>query len=322
MHYALWIPSLTQAVPEVVEEVVERELKDIAEFDACRFRSTADKSTCNIALEYSLTDNEAMKNITFVCRHKTDSGFLIYETVCDEEVDEVTEHLKREMHPSIYHLIKCHFHRHSFHDEECDTILRPYSSDSPIDVRNQPTMKRVFSFYLEQYQEKLQSLLTSLTVQYRQLKDLEKKDWFGTCLQQSKRIKGDSDKAAGEAAFAKALLMMSIATAGTHTNEKISGLAIDLENLSRRCTETYTVLNNQYNNRLGLLGIWVGVGGILLTTGLELSKCARKDTPEYETEYRILKQRADSLNEENRKALREFEKIRHRLEPAEGEGSK
>ena len=229
MFYALWIPCLTQTQPMIVKNVNKKTLKDVKEFDACRFRSSINPKSYDITIQYSLTEWQPFKKITFECLHRTHSGMIVLRLDLDSETgDNVKDNLRNGMHPSIYHLIKDHFHCHRFHDDECDTLLKPYSSHREINISNQSTMKDVYTFYLEQYRKKLQGALTDLTAQYAHLKDLEKKDWYGSCLTEAKRIKEICDQTVGEAAYAKALLNMSRATVRTQIYESLTSLTIDV----------------------------------------------------------------------------------------------
>lgn len=307
MYYALWIPCLTPGFPEVIEQKIIRNLKDVNEFEACRFISIVNPVTHDITLSYSLSSSQPFRTVVFNCSHHTRAGMLIYRLDIAEASDRVCENLMSGMHPSIYHIIKRHFHRHRFHDEECDTLLKPYCSESEIDISNQALMKKVHTFYLEQYCTKLQGDLNDISAQYIELKSLEKKNWYWTYLKQAKRIKGLCDQAVGESAYAKSLLTMSRATVKTRIYEKITSRTTDLDRLSSKCTETYTFCNNRYNNRLGMYGLIVGLGGILLTISLELLKSSGKpDYDKYRDEYIRLKQRADSLNNENIRVLKEI----------------
>lgn len=304
MYYALWIPSLTPGQPEVIERRVEKTLKDVAEYDSCRFISKVAPDTKDVRIAYSIVDGEPMRQLRLICEHRTHTGVIIYRLDDNGADDAVVTKLREGMHPAVYHLIKFHFHRHVYHDEECDTLLRPYDSTTPIDINNQSVMKGIYTFYLEQYRKKLDGSLRDLLFQYHKLREYEKKDWFWSSHTEAKRIKDECDRAVGEAAFARSLLTMSRATVRTNIYERITALTTELEILSRKSTDAYTVLNNRFNNRLGMLGLWVGAAGILLTLALEIRQCSGEQAAaSHDSEYRELKQRADSLNHENRRLL-------------------
>ena len=307
MYYALWIPCLSSGQPKIIKKNVARNLKDVREFEDCRFKSVADPATHNITFSYNLSSSEPFSTVVFNCLHRTHSGMIIYSIDIERTTDRVSENLMTGMHPSIYHVIKRHFHKHRFHDEESDTLLKPFCSENEINIANQAHMKKVYTFYLEQYCTKLQGALTNISAQYVELKSLEKKNWYWTYLTQSKRIKEDCDQAVGESAYAKSLLSMSRATIKTQIYEQITSITAELDRLSSKCTETYTFCNNRYNNHLGMFGLIVGLGSILLTICLELVKCSGDDSHNnYRDDYIRLKQRADSLNNENIRIIEEI----------------
>ncbi|MDE6371748.1 MAG: hypothetical protein K2K92_09715, partial [Duncaniella sp.] len=248
------------------------------------------------------------------CLHRTHSGLLIYQATLGTGTDKVLDTLRGGMHPSIYHLIKSHFHLHSFHAEECDSLLKPYCSVNRIDIANQSVMKTIYSFYLEQYRKKLHGAYTDLSAQYAHLRNQAKRNHFISFLTESKRIKEDCDEIIGEAAYAKSLLSLSRATVRTHIYEQITTVTLNLEQLSRKVSDTYTLLNNRYSNRIGRYGLFVGLASIFLTLGLEIRNCSHKDEMDaYHEEYLRLKQRADSLNRENTKILDHLNRIRPHL---------
>lgn len=304
MYYALWIPCLSQVQPQVITPSLRRSLKDVKEFEACRFHSEADPGSCNVTLNYSLSQSDPFRTIVFQCQHRTHTGIIIYQVTLGGATDRVLDSLRGGMHPSIYHLIKSHFHLHSFHAEECDSLLKPYCSGNSINIANQSVMKTIYTFYLEQYRKKLQGAYTDLSAQYAHLRNQAKKNRFISFLTESKRIKADCEEIIGEAAYAKSLLTMSRATVRTQIYEQITTLTLELEQLSRKASDTYTLLNNRYSNRVGRYGLSAGLISIFLTLGLEIRNCSHKDEMAiYREEYLRLKQRADSLNLENRKIL-------------------
>ncbi len=189
-------------------------------------------------------------------------------------------------------------------------MLKLYCSNQAIDIANQAVMKTIYTFYLEQYRKKLQGAVIDLSAQYNHLRSLEKNNNFWSYLKEAKRIKESCDETLGEAAYAKSLLAMSRASVRTRIYETLTALTSDLDRISVKCTDTYTITNNRFNNRLGIYGLVAGLLSIFLTITLELIKCSGPDGEDaYRDEYVRLKQRADSLNMENERILRQFEKI-------------
>ena len=309
MYYVLWIPSLAPAQPEVKIKKVYRELKDVEEYEPCRLSSVISSEKCDVTLSYSLSFKEPFRSVEFKCIHRTHAGFIVYEYISSGGIDEVSRNLdKGMMHPAIYHIIKHHFHSHRFHDEECDSLLTPYSTKKEVNISNQSTMKDIYMFYLGQYRKKLDDNLNSLTQQYVLLREREKNNQFFTYLEDAKRIKEECEQANGEALYARSLLSMTRYSVKTQIYERITALSYDIDRLSTKCNDIYTLTNNRFNNRLGLWGIWVGAVGILLTVGLEVTKCIRGDGSDmYKEEYFRLKSRADSLNGVNQQIIEQYE---------------
>lgn len=317
LYYVLWIPSLVpSALPEIIiEGPLEESLKDDPHLESCILRSEFDKKSCDIDVKYSLSASSDFLTIRFKCQHRTRSGFLAYEAELPDVDDAMCRTMRIRLHPSVYHFIKRHFHRHHFHDDENDSIISAWSSDAPIDPTQPKEANRLFKYYLVQYLEKLEQSSITLAAKYGELMKRTKVSRFKTFLKDAKKLRKDVRETAGEAQYAHALLSMS--GIGTKSNlfGRLSSVIHDIETFRSKCEDLYTVNNNEYNNRLGIWGIYVGAAGILLTCSLEVGHCVRDNAAaageeqEKTEELRRLLYRADSLSMESRQALDRIKKL-------------
>lgn len=223
------------------------------------------------------------------------------------------------MHPMLYHFIKEHFHTHTHHDAECDSLLRPYVTRNDMDLKNAKDLRDIYKWYLSQYEEMMGHSMETLHLQYNVL--LETTNiWkeFYTSHKKAKLLKLRSSEVTGAASYAKALLMMSRFQVNNQVYQRVYNAILDCERLCDKCDEAYTTVNNDYNNRLGRYGVYLGAGGIILTLFLELfHQCSSNHktylevTDDQMLEYiqhqdsalSRLKNRADSLNEVNQVLL-------------------
>lgn len=270
--YALWIPRLH---PSPIDRPVVRSreiiLSDISSLPGCRLRSYVPENSFDIIIRYSLGGSLAEKELRFECVDKNRTGLIVYKLDYSGESDPMIESLDKKMHPSMYHFIKEHFHKHSFHDGECDSLLRPYATGSRIDLQNSKTRKDIYVHYLDQYIDKTKTANINLAAQYSKLvTDINNERHYKSSLDAAYGIKKESERKCGEALYAKALLEMSRVSVSGDLYQRLYDNILELEILDSKCRDAYNIINNGYNNRLARVGIFFGVLGIVLTTVLEI----------------------------------------------------
>lgn len=317
-YYALWIPRLTP-VPFNMPEGRSEDFRDDPSYPWCHLRTETDGF--NIKLFYRLRSLDLEIPLDFIYHSCIRAGFIVYELDTDFSRDLMTRELDGTMHPMIYHFIKEHFHSHTHHDAECDSMLQPYVSDHIIALNDIKELKNLYKWYLSQYEEMLCRSMDTLCLQYRMLVETTNV-WkaFYTSHKKAKLLKIRSGEVAGAAGYARALLTMSPFRVSNQVYQRTYTAILDCEHLCDKCDEAYTTVNNDYNNRLGRYGVYLGAGGIILTLILELfHQCTPSDKTYLEvTEEQMLKfienqdsiliklkNRADSLNELNQKMLKD-----------------
>ena len=65
-----------------------------------------------------------------------------------------------EFPEAIYHLVKAFYHNHDFHEELCDTVLRPYTSINKVDIHQEDN--KALLHYLACYEDMLCTSVTFL----------------------------------------------------------------------------------------------------------------------------------------------------------------
>lgn len=326
VRYAiLWIPVLVEYVPEIINEnPAPVELSDVPGLPSCHLRCSTDKLTKNFTLYYRLGNDSQENKIEFTHLESTQSGFISYKLEFDDTNDHLTENLQTSIHHSVYHYVKGLFHKHAFHDEECDSLLKGFCSHERLKWSDNGVPKKVFTHYIREYIEKLTESYSTLSAQLAFLQDIVNvKRQYRTGVNKSQQLKKDCFRVTGEAKYAIALLRMSRFTVKSKVYCSLSDSLIRLEMLREQCVDAYNTINNTYNNRLGRIGIWVGAIGIAITATLEAVHTCTVDneTPkkqlilldrlvkQNDSEIRELTNRADSLAEQNERVLRSLEKI-------------
>lgn len=324
-YVVLWIPILVETTPEIVDERPEQiELRDVPEMQSCYLRCIADKSTKNFTLYYRLSEDSSEKEIVFTHLESTRSGFVLYKLEFNGEDDKLTESLRSSVHHSVYHYIKGLFHKHAFHDEECDSLLKGFCSDTRVKWSDNGVPKQVFTHYIWEYIDKLEQSYLTLSGELAYLQEIVNiKRQFKNGVNRSQQLKKDCFRVMGEASYAGALLRMSRFSVKNKVFSQLSDILMRLEMLREQCVDSYNTINNTYNNTLGRRGVAFGIAGIALTTILEFVHACTSDSDAIEhqdslinrlviqndAELRKLKNRADSLARQNEKVLHSLESL-------------
>lgn len=271
-YYALWIPSLNEQIPDVINpEPASVELSDIIGLPPCKLRCEVELSTKNITLYYSLDSIDNEKKLSFTHLEAIRSGLISYEVNIPTPADALTECLLSQMHHSIYHYLKGIFHEHNYHEDECDSLLQGYTSTHLIKLSDSKTLKNIYTHYLTEYQDKLNDAYMTLSGQLCKLQETTNvKKAYKQALIEVKQLKRDCQRVMGEASYAEALLEMSRFNVKNAIYNNLRNRLSLLEILREKCYDAYSLINNEYNNRLGRYGIWVGAAGIILTFLLEI----------------------------------------------------
>lgn len=326
-YVVLWIPILVESKPEIINDKPKQaELLDVPGMSLCILRAEADKSTKDFKLYYRLGKSAPENVLRFSHIESTTSGFVIYRCDFDDKVDALTECLKTSVHHSVYHYIKNLFHVHSFHDLECDSLLRGFCSETVLKWGDNGVPKKVFSHYIKEYVDKLDNSYQTLSGQLAFLQNVvNKRKAYKYGVNRSQQLKRDCFRVMGEASYAGALLRMSRFTVKSKVYSRLSEILIRLEILREQCADSYNTLNNIYNNRLGRLGIVCGVAGILLTAVLEVVHMCSDDYEKViehqdsvfnriillqDDKLKVMNDRSDSPNAENEYLLNEIRSIK------------
>lgn len=144
-------------------------LSDIPGQSDLFMNSQVSPDTYDINITYTLGTDGREKNIVFQHINHNDIGIIVYKFEYTALCDALIEGLDGNMHPAIYHFIKEHFHEHKFHDDECDSLLRPYVSCDHIDIDHVGTMELISNHYLDQYLEKIASANEYISLQLAEL---------------------------------------------------------------------------------------------------------------------------------------------------------
>lgn len=313
-YVVLWIPTLVEWKPEIINRNPEaKELKDVPSLPSCHLRINASDGSQDFDLFYKLGDDAIEKVIHFTFIDAVPSGFVIYRWHIDNaNNDALLDSMTDEFHPSVYHYIKDLFHTHIVHDPECDSLLRGYCSDQEIIWGQRGTPKKIFTHYINEYVEKLEASYDTVAGQLDYLKTLiNKQNELRTGTKKSLLLKKNCNRVAGESAYASSLLRLSRNTVKTKSYNRLLDILIRIEILIKQCDDAYNTLNNMYNNKLGVYGIWIGTAGIFLTLFLEvchhLQGTPQPDVNEQtDSELQQLINRADSLARENESVLRQL----------------
>lgn len=306
-YFAVWIPCLSAGEPRIIKKKgLKRVISDIESLSPCVLESTIVDSR-SIDIAYSFTkQNLDSKELHFRCVHYTLSGLIEYEVDVPDDDSQMCETFTKGLHPAIYHFIKEHFHRHQFHDDECDSLLMAYQSTSPIGITQSKTAASIYDHFLKLYIEKLEGRYETVVMEYMTLRERASNAKFGTFVQEAKNLKNDAAEMRGEAAYAKALLGMSPLSLRSHIYSQLSSLFNDIEILNGRCAEIYDENKSQRDGKLAWFSIMVGLIGVAFALSVEFMHSCGNDGNAQRDELLRLKQRADSLNVENERVLRQF----------------
>ena len=262
--------------------------------------------------------------IKFTHLESTQSGFVLYKWEFNDETDKLIESLQSSIHHSIYHYIKGLFHVHNFHDEECDSLLKGFCSETLLRWGDNGVPKRIFTHYITEYVDKLEQSYLTLSGELAFLQEVVNiHQQYKTGVNRSQQLKKDCFRVMGEASYAGALLRMSRFSVKSKVFSRLSDILIRLEMLREQCFDAYNTINNAYNNRLGRLGVIIGVTGICITAVLEIVHACTSDSKMIEhqdslinrmviqndAEIRGLKNRADSLARQNEKVLHSIKSL-------------
>lgn len=267
------MPTITPAKPSVLNDSLPTaELSDIPGVQPFRLRSIVDPATCNLSLHYKFIDSEKEEyEIPLQAIARDISGLIVYECGSLARAGELASQMEHNMLPAIYHYIKGHFHLHRFHDEECDSLLMPLTDHKRPDIADRDTLRKFQRFYLDQYLIKFKNVYTTLSAQYHKLNENVAKKEYKTALDNARKVKAHANSIDGECTYARALLHYSCINCDDPFYQDLNSCTLELQELIRKCSDAYATINNEYNNTLGLRGIYIGVIGIFITLVLEIS---------------------------------------------------
>lgn len=316
--YALWIPCLSPCKAEIIGNPGTRTIKDVPHKGSCTLSSKIDVHSRDIEIHCRFSDSH-IPEVSFTLHHLNSlhSGLVIYEIDADDSLADIVNHDNGKMHPAVYHYVKSIFHRHVNHHEESDSLLSAYTSPRLINPGNSSHLKAVYSHYIDEYIEKFDGAYNTMqALLARVVKLTNREKAYRSAVRRAKSLIKVASIYKGEAAFALSLLRSSRNIVRVAQCNRLYDSISSIEMLATNSTDAYTILNNQYNNRLSRWGINLGLAGILLTCVIEVISCVRAHNDKHDnkatelsaTKLKIeeLTRRADSLNVLNEAALERF----------------
>lgn len=316
--YALWIPCLSPCKAEIIDKPGARTIRDVPHKGACTLSCDIDRQSRNIEIHCSFSDSNT-SDVSFTLHHlnSLNSGIVIYEINAADSLAEIIHHDNGGMHPAVYHYIKSIFHRHVNHNEESDSLLSAYTSDRLINPGNASHIKAIYRHYIDEYIDKFDGAYNTIHGLYERVVTLTNRDKaYRSAVKMAKRLIKIASIYKGEAAYALSLLRSSRNIVTLSQSNRLYDSISSLEMLATNSSDAYTILNNQYNNWLSRVGIYLGSAGILLTFVIEVISCVRAHNDKHDnkatelsaTKLKIeeLTRRADSLNVLNEAALERF----------------
>lgn len=156
-YAVLWLPKIMHGEILPVGNHYIHDNVDISDYDSplkvrVQLMDNRDVEVCI----YDQINNTPLHFITLKYEDHSCNGTIMYsyeEKIFSGEAG--FKFTKDSFPKAIYHLIKAFYHQHDFHDEKCDTILRPYTSDHKIDIHKEDN--EALLHYLECYEEMLKN---------------------------------------------------------------------------------------------------------------------------------------------------------------------
>ena len=164
-YYALWMPTLTEKRPPFYcTQKVVKSLVDSVWLGGYFLKGRLDAKSLDVFVEYTCTGPRGLFQRVFrkdvrsiLLRKESDvfrNGFVLYSyDAPDANLDELQKGLVGEMKSPWYHFVKGFYHKHTDHHSSQDSLLQAYSSEAPIDLKEQ--YDDIVNWYVDQYIELL-----------------------------------------------------------------------------------------------------------------------------------------------------------------------
>ncbi|MBR4563663.1 MAG: hypothetical protein IKO26_04345 [Paludibacteraceae bacterium] len=155
-YFVLWIPQIKKEKPHVIRvDLPKKKLQDIKHIQPLFVQGKISLETYDIILKYSIGNEIPDKKLIFNYIESDERGFVIYKLELDDQQDDfLCRTLRTEMPNAIYHYFKSFYHRHMFHDESEDSLLRPFFSLEPIKWNDSKIRNNVVERLIEDYETK------------------------------------------------------------------------------------------------------------------------------------------------------------------------
>lgn len=213
--------------------------------------------------------------------HKKDEyGFLTYSlNLPNNPKDWLLNDLREHMHQSLYHYIKGFFHEHIYHDEEEDSLLRPFRTEKEVNWNDSEFKSQVLDHYLDFYILKYQGHAKEHTKRlYRILSEIHHKKEISKNIRNLHFLVVGSRNIQAEARFSK---LLKRCYADDNTSNKIKLLdkaCAEFEEVAdqllfwrNHCTSIVSFTEGHASLKWGRWGFLMGLASILLTLYLECS---------------------------------------------------
>ncbi len=265
-HYVLWIPQVKKKEPCVIcPQLEEKVLCDIDILPPLYVRGQILSDSCDIVLNYSIEKKLLDKTLIFNYIKSDDRGFVIYKLDLNEQqTDFLCERLRMEMPNALYHYFKSFFHRHVFHDDSVDSLLRPYTSSAPIkwddtNVRNEivgrliADYERKFNGECKMHSRNYEKIVEKLEKGY---KIVEMHDRMGRLYEHEKNT-------LNERTFCNFLMRSFPCCVSADRKRLLKETIAHLEVLTLKSESSFSKISTSLGLGYSMKGYYVGIGGLL-----------------------------------------------------------
>lgn len=279
-YYILWIPSYEISEPEIIHKDLDLcKLQDVEEEDPLYIKGHI-QANFDITIDYGINDKECPKSLLFKLLKKDEYGFLTYSlTLPNNPQDWLLKDLHEHMHPSIYHYIKGFFHEHIYHDEEEDSLLRPFKTGKKVDWDKPEFRVQVFDHYLDSYILKYQGHTKEHIKQLHKIRsNIHKKTDISKNIHNLHYLVIGSRNIQAEARYSKSLKRCYAADSQSDKIKLLDKACKDFEEVvdellfwRNHFTSIISFIEGHASLKWGRWGFMMGLASILLTLYLQCS---------------------------------------------------
>ncbi len=266
-YYVLWIPQYKKENPHVIQRQLNMAtLRDIPELPLFCVQGQIESDSYDIALKYSIGGEQLDKELFFRYIESDERGFVLYRLDLNEEqTDFLCNLLRTEMPNALYHYFKSFFHRHIFHEESEDSLLRPYFSSNPINWSETKVRNEIVKRLVEDYETKFNAECKEHSLTYEKIAaNLQKRTRIRRMRDRMEDLCEHERDTLNERVYCNFLLRSFPGCIDKARKRQLKDTIAHLEVLALKSESSFNKLNSSLGLAYSAKGYYIGIIGVIV----------------------------------------------------------